>query len=105
MRAWNGNLLFFLFVTFIGPALLLSCGLTSLMMFQAILTLLVLPLYIDGKAVFDIMKCNGFLFTTMFLVLSTWTALNSHLHPGLIVGLGASIALTLYRQLREVINK
>ena len=99
MRAWNADeLLFFLFVTFIGPAFLLSCGLTSLMMFQAILTLLVLPLYIDGKAVFDIMKCNGFLFTTMFLVLSTLTALNSQLHPGLMFGLGASIALTLYRR-------
>jgi len=101
MRAWNADLLFFLFVTFIGPAFWLSCGLTGVMALQAILTLLVLPLYIDGKAVFDIMKCNGFLFTTTFLLLTTFTASKNHLPPGLIGGLAASIALALYRTLKK----
>ena len=102
MRAWNADeLLFFLFVTFIGPAFLLSCGLTGVMVLQTIITLLILPLYIDGKAVFDIMKCNGFLFTTTFLLLTTFTASKNHLPLGLIGGLAASIALTLYRTLKK----
>ena len=101
MNAWNDDdIIFFLFVTLLGPAFWLSCGLTGVMALQAILTLLVLPLYIDRKAVFDIMICNGFLFTTTFLILTTITAFKNNLPPGLFGGLAASIALALYRTLK-----
>ena len=102
LRAWKtDDLLFFLFLIFLGPAFLLSCGLTGVMAVQTILTLLLLPLYIDRNAVFNIMKCNGFLFTTMFLILCTLSASRSQMNPGLIAGFVASIGLTLYFTLKK----
>jgi hypothetical protein len=101
MNAWSDDIIFFLVVTFLGPAFWLSCGLTGVMALQAILTLLVLPLYIDWKAVFDSMICNSFLFTTTFLILTTITAFKNNLPIGLIGGLVVSIALALRRTLKN----
>ena len=101
MRVWNDGLLLGLLVTLLGPAFWLSCGLTGVMALQAILTLLVLPLYIDWKAVYDGMICNSFLFTTTFLILTTITAFKNNLPKGLIGGLAVSIALALWRTLKK----
>ena len=102
-RAWNSDdlppIMGFLFMTI--PAFWVACGLSAIMPIQMIFTLLILPLYMNGEAVFDIMKCNGFLFSTIFLILSTISASKSNLDIGFIIGLGISIAMALYRTLKK----
>jgi hypothetical protein len=107
MRAWNGSsdVLFTLFAALV-PAGWLSLGITTILPLQLFLTLLVLPPYADSGSVLKILKCNGFLFTTFFLLLTTMSAFNSELDPGfkagLIIALGASLGPHVFKALNKM---
>lgn len=107
MRAWNGSsdVWFTLFAALV-PAGWLSLGITTILPLQLFLTLLVLPPYADSGSVLKILKCNGFLFTTLFLLLTTMSAFKSELDPGfkagLIIAVGASLGPHVFKALNKM---
>ena len=106
LRAWNSSsILFFLVTFFFGPAFFLSAGITAILPLQLLLTLLVLPPYADREGVYSIMKCNGFLFTTLFLLFTTMSAFKNELHPlwnaGLVIATGLSLGPHIFKSLNK----
>tara|TARA_B100000902_G_scaffold48953_1_gene55894 strand:+ start:936 stop:1853 length:918 start_codon:yes stop_codon:yes gene_type:complete len=98
VRAWNdSDILFLAFVFFLGPAFILSSGLSLIIPLQFLFTFLFIPLFANHNMVLKILSCNIEIFSLFFVILCASSASKSELDNGFILGLYAGILYMIYK--------
>ncbi len=100
IRAWkDSDILFLAFVFFLGPAFILSSGLSLIVPLQFLFTFLFIPLFTDHNMVFKILSCNIEIFILFFLSASIICVLKNELDPtiGIIIPPCMGIVYLIYK--------